>query len=147
MLSVVTKDLADEIKELQKRIQELEHMLSQMLSPIQNVQHITQRYLTIVQLALDHGGLTPDLILPEVKDSISRDIVRVLMEHYDQNISEITDLVKTKRGTASRRIVREKIQLLVEKNVIEQRQKESRYVYRLSASVIKKWSQLLGIPI
>ncbi len=147
MLTVVTKDLADEIKQLQKRIQELERMLSQVLSPLQNVQHITQRYLNIVQLALDHGGLTPDLILPEVKDPISRDIVRVLMEHYDQNISEITDLVKTKRGTASRRIVREKIQLLVEKNVIEQRQKESRCVYRLSAAVIKKWSQLLGIPI
>jgi cell division septum initiation protein DivIVA len=147
MSLAVTEDLASEIKQLQKRIQELEQMLSQVLSPLQMVQQTTQKYLNIVQLLLNHGGLTPDLILPDLKDSISRDIVRVLLEHSDLNVSQITDLVKTKRGTASRRIIREKIQTLTEKNIIEKQQKESRYVYRLSAEVIKKWSQLLGIPI
>ena len=141
------KDLTDEIKELNRRIAELEKMLSMILQPLQNAGKTTQNYLRLTGLLLDHGGLTPDLILPEVKDSISREIVRVLMSKNEQNISQITDLVRSKRGTASRRIIREKIQELVEKNVLQQKHLGSRTVYGLTESVIKKWSQMLGFTL
>ena len=143
----MTKDLSDEIKELNKRISDLENMLSQLMKPLQNVGKTTQNYLRITRLLLDHGGLTPDMVLPEVKDPISREIVRVLMERTDQNISQITELVRSKRGTASRRIIREKLQELEEKEVVQKQQKGSRYSYRLSDQVIKKWSQMLGFTI
>ncbi|MCX6664785.1 MAG: hypothetical protein NT038_01805 [Euryarchaeota archaeon] len=145
--SYVDENLADEIKELNRRIAELEKMLSMVLAPLQNVGKTTQNYLRLTGLLLDHGGLTPDLILPDVKDPISREIVRVLMNKSEQNISQITDLVRSKRGTASRRIIREKIQELAEKNVIQQQQKGSRTVYGLTESVIKKWSQMLGFTL
>ena len=141
------KDLKDEIKELNKRINELEKMLSTLIQPIRNVQKTTQNYLRLTGLLLDHGGLTPDLILPEVKDPISREIVRVLLDRNEQNISQITELVRSKRGTASRRTIREKIQELMEKEIIQKRQKGSRYVYSLTEKVIKKWSQMLGFDI
>ncbi len=141
------KNLTDEIKELNRRIAELEKMLSMILQPLQNAGKTTQNYLRLTGLLLDHGGLTPDLILPEVKDPISREIVRVLMSKSEQNISQITDLVRSKRGTASRRIIREKIQELIEKNVLQQKQKGSRTVYGLTESVIKKWSQMLGFTL
>ena len=141
------KDLKDEIKELNKRINELEKMLSTLVQPLRNVQKTTQNYLRLTGLLLDHGGLTPDLILPEVKDPISREIVRVLLDRNEQNISQITELVRSKRGTASRRTIREKIQELMEKEIIQRRQKGSRYVYSLTEKVIKKWSQMLGFDI
>ena len=141
------KNLTDEIKELNRRIAELEKMLSMILQPLQNAGKTTQNYLRLTGLLLDHGGLTPDLILPEVKDPISREIVRVLMSKSEQNISQITDLVRSKRGTASRRIIREKIQELIEKNVLQQKHKGSRTVYGLTESVIKKWSQMLGFTL
>ena len=141
------KDLKDEIKELNKRINELEKMLSTLIQPLRNVQKTTQNYLRLTGLLLDHGGLTPDLILPEVKDPISREIVRVLLDRNEQNISQITELVRGKRGTASRRTIREKIQELMEKEIIQKRQKGSRYVYSLTEKVIKKWSQMLGFDI
>ena len=141
------KDLKDEIKELNKRINELEKMLSTLIQPLRNVQKTTQNYLRLTGLLLDHGGLTPDLILPEVKDPISREIVRVLLDRNEQNISQITELVRGKRGTASRRTIREKIQELMEKDIIQKRQKGSRYVYSLTEKVIKKWSQMLGFDI
>ena len=141
------KDLKDEIKELNKRINELEKMLSTLIQPLRNVQKTTQNYLRLTGLLLDHGGLTPDLILPEVKDPISREIVRVLLDRNEQNISQITELVRSKRGTASRRTIREKIQELMEKEIIQRRQKGSRYVYSLTEKVIKKWSQMLGFDI
>lgn len=141
------KDLADEVKELNKRISELEKMLSVLIKPLQDVRKTTSNYMRLTGLLLDHGGLTPDLILPEIKDPISKEIVRVLMDRSEQNISQITELIRIKRGTASRRIIREKIQELTEKNIIQKHQKGSLYVYSLTEEVIKKWSQMLGFNI
>ena len=143
----MSEDLAEEVKELNKRIAELEKMISVLVQPFQRVQDTTSRYLKIIQLSLEHGGLTPDIILPEVKDPISKEIVRVLLDRSEQNVSQITELVRSKRGTASRRIIREKIHELTKKNIIEKKQKGSLSVYSLSSDVIKKWSQLLGINI
>ena len=143
----MTKDLAKEVKELNKRITELEKMLSAITKPLMQAGKTTQNYLKITNLILEHGGLTPDLILPEIKDDISKEIVRVLLEKPDQNISQITELVKSKRGTSSRRIVRERLRNLEEKQIVERYQKGSVYVYKLTDRVIKKWSQMLGFNI
>ena len=141
------KDLADEVKELNKRISELEKMLSVLIKPLQDVRKTTSNYMRLTGLLLDHGGLTPDLILPEVKDPISKEIVRVLMDRSEQNISQIAEIIRSRRGTASRRIIREKIQALTEKNIIQKHQKGSLSVYSLAEEVIKKWSQMLGFNI
>lgn len=146
-LGTVDKDLADEVKELNKRISDLEKMLSALMKPFSDVRKTTERYLRLAGLLLDHGGLTPDVILPELKDPISKDIVRVLLERPAQNVSQITDLVKSRRGTASRRIIRKKLLYLEEKNIIQKQQQESRIVYSLTSDVIKKWTQLLGLTI
>lgn len=143
----MSKNLADEIKELNKRISELEKMISVLIQPLQKVQNTTNSYFKIMQLILEHGGLTPDIVLPDMKDPISKEIVHVLLDRSEQNLSQITELVRSKRGTASRRIIREKISELTDKNVIQKMQKGSLYVYSLSGDVIKKWSQLLGIDI
>ena len=141
------KDLTEEVKELNKRINELEKMISSIITPLQDVGKITQNYMKIIGLLLDKGGLTPDMILSDVKDPISKDIVRVLLERPNQNISQITELVRSKRGTASRRIIREKLKELEEKDIVQKSQKKSLYVYRLTDEVIKKWSQMLGFNI
>jgi len=143
----VSKDLEKEVKELNKRINQLEKMLSEALSPIRNISSTTQRYLKITSLILEHGGLTPDLILPEVRDSISKEIVKVLVDRKEQNISQITELVRSKRGSASRRIIRQRIKELEEKNIIKKTQKGQLYVYSLTDKVLKKWSQMLGFNI
>ena len=139
------KDLTDEVKELNKRISDLEKMLSVLMKPFNDIRKTTESYMRLAGLLLDHGGLTPDLILPELKDPISKDIVRVLLERPEQNVSQITDLVKSRRGTASRRIIREKLVDLEKKNIIQKQQRGSRSVYSLTAEVIKKWTQLLGL--
>ncbi len=141
------KDLAEELKELNKRISELEKMLSTFITPLQDVGKVTQNYMKLIGILIERGGLTPDTILPDVKDSISKDIVRALLERPNQNISQIEELVRSKRGTASRRIIREKLQYLEEKNIIKKQQKGKLHVYSLSEIVIKKWSQLLGFNI
>jgi len=143
----VEKDVAEQVKELSKRISELETMLSALLKPLNDARKTTERYLKLAGLLLDHGGLTPDVILPDLKDPISKDIVRVLLERPEQNISQITEQVKSKRGTASRRIIRKKLLTLEQQHIIQTQQKGTRTVYTLTAEVIKKWAQLLGLSI
>jgi len=122
-------------------------MLYEMINPLREVSRSTRNYLKITSLILEHGGLTPDMILPDLKDQISREIVRVLLERQNQNISEITDLVRIKRGTASRRIIRERLKQLEEKNIVKKQMKGKIYVYTLTDKVIKKWSKMLGFNI
>ncbi len=141
------KDIAKDIKQLNSRIAELEKMLATLMQPLQQLQTTTQRYLRLIQLLLEHGGLTPELILPGMKDPISQEIVRVLLDKPDQNLSQITERVRNRRGTASRRIIRERVQQLIGKKIIGKKQDGSRYVYHLTDDVIKKWSQLLGFTI
>ena len=143
----MSKDLKKEVKELNKRISELEKMLLEAISPLRQASKTTQKYLKITGLILEHGGLTPDMILPELKDHISREIVRVLIDRKNQNISEITELVRSKRGTASRRIIRERLKELEEKNIVKKQMKGKLYVYSITDKVIKKWSQMLGFNI
>lgn len=140
-------DVSNQIKELSKRISELEAMLAALLKPLSDTRKTTERYLRLAGLLLDHGGLTPDAILPDLKDPISKDIVRVLLERPEQNISQITELVKSRRGRASRRIIREKLLDLEKRNIIQRQQQGSRSVYVLTPEVIKKWTQLLGLSI
>jgi len=143
----VAKDLTDDVKELNKRIQELEKIILDMIEPLRNVKKVTQNYLKIIGILMDKGGLTPDTILPELKDTISQEIVRVLLDKNNQNISQITELVRTRRGTASRRIIRQRINELIEKEIIVKIQTGSINTYSLTDKVIKKWSQMLGFNI
>ena len=143
----MNKDLEKEVKKLNKRISELEKMLLQVINPLRQVSNTTQKYLKITSLVLEHGGLTPDMILPEIKDYISQQIVRALIDKKEQNISQITELVRSKRGTASRRIIRERLKELEENKIVKKQQKGSIYVYSLTDKVIKKWSQMLGFNI
>jgi len=141
----VDKDnLSDEIKSLNKRIDELETMLRAVIQPFQEIGKSTSNYIRLIGIMLEHGGLTPDTILSDLKDPIEKDIIRVLTQKKDLNISQITDNVRSQRGTASRRIIREKLKNLETKNMVYSQQKGSRIVYNLTDEVIKKWSQVLG---
>jgi DNA-binding transcriptional ArsR family regulator len=144
---VTEKDLPKQIAELNKRIAELENMMAQLVAPVREMQKATGKYLRLVDLALKHGGLSPEILIPEVKDPISKEIVKVLLKKSDQNITQITEALRAERGSASRRIVREKLKTLEDLGVVEHREEKTVPTYHLSEQVLRKWSQLLGISI
>jgi DNA-binding transcriptional ArsR family regulator len=144
---VTDEELPKQIKELNRRIAELEGMMAQLMAPVQEMQKATQKYLRLVDLALRHGGISPELLLPEVKDPISKDIVKVLIDKSGQNISKVTEGVRARRGSASRRVVRERLKALEQQGIVEQKGEGAVPTYVLSEEVLRKWSQLLGISI
>src|SRR2546422_2678193 len=110
-------DLQKEIRELRSQIEALRSALSDVTRPytelmayVGRLQDVSRGYFRILDLYAKYGKVSPDLVIPGLKDDISRHIVVALFDRPDRNISQITEAVKRKRGTASRRIVRERLE-------------------------------------
>jgi DNA-binding transcriptional ArsR family regulator len=118
---------------------------SQLLEYVERFQKISNSYFKMLGLYQRYGAISPDLLIPGVKDSISRDIVKVLFERDGQNISQIAEKLKAMRGTASRRIVRERLAFLAEKGVVKAKGSSRSKVYWLTEQYVDKWYDLLGL--
>ncbi len=140
-----SSELSKELKALNQRIDELETILKKIVEPFQEMKKSTSNYFRLISLLLEHGGLTPDTLFSELKDPIEKTIIQVLAQKRELNLSQITENVRSRRGTASRRIIREKIGNLEKEHIIESHQQGSRVLYCLTDEVIKKWSQVLGL--
>jgi len=151
---VADEDLEKQIKDLSEKMDSLENSMSKVTAPysellgyIERFQKISSSYFKMLGLYQRFGAISPDLLIPGVKDPISRDIVKVLFERDGQNISQITDKLKGMRGTASRRIVRERLKLLEEKGVLKGKGSPRSKEYWLTQEYIDKWYDLLGLGI
>ncbi|MCK5292267.1 MAG: hypothetical protein KAR39_09675 [Thermoplasmata archaeon] len=147
------EDIRKEIKELSEKIDKLEETLSKISKPYSDIvgymgqfQSVSKGYFRLLDLYEKHGSLSPEIIIPELKDPISKEIVVVLFNKKEQNISQITEELKKRRGTASRRIVREKLQSLMEDNIVVCEEGSKTKKYSISDEVVEKWSQVLGLP-
>jgi len=92
------EDLEKQIKSLAEKMDGLEESMSKVAGPyaqlvdyIERFQKISSSYFKMLGLYQRYGAISPDLLIPGVKDSISRDIVKVLFERDGQNISQITE--------------------------------------------------------
>lgn len=146
-------DIRKEIKELSEKIDKLEETLSKISKPYSDIvgymgqfQSVSRGYFRLLDLYEKHGSLSPEIIIPELKDPISKEIVVVLFSKKEQNISQITEELKKRRGTASRRTVREKLQSLLEDNIVVCKESSKTKKYSISEEVVEKWSQVLGLP-
>ncbi len=145
-------DLQDDVRELRKQVEALREALAQVAEPyrelagyMDQLQTIARGYFRLLDLYAKHGAVSPDVVVPGLKDDISKAILTALFEKADRNISQITEAVKAKRGTASRRIVRERLQALVRDGVVVASSGSRAHTYRVSEEVTAKWSQVLGL--
>jgi DNA-binding transcriptional ArsR family regulator len=140
------------LEELTKRISELEESLHEVSKPYAELvaqlsmfQNTVQRYFKLMDLYQKFGVVSVDTILPEVKDPISKEILRILLDKPGLNISEITEELKARRGSSSRRIVRDKLGQLLESKLVVERPGKKEREYEISEEVVRKWSQVLGL--
>jgi len=145
-------DLQDDVRELRKQVEALREALAKVAEPyrelagyMEQLQTITRGYFRLLDLYAKHGAVSPDVVVPGLKDDISKAILTTLFEKPDRNISQVTESVKAKRGTASRRIVRERLQTLVKDGVVVATGGSRGHTYRVSEEVTEKWSQVLGL--
>ena len=145
-------DQAKRIEELTERIAQLEEAIRQVSVPyaelvaqLSNFQETVGKYFRLMDLYQRYGVVSVDTILPEVKDPISKDILRILLDRPGLNISQLTEELKGRRGSSSRRIVRDKLGELAEMRLVVEEKGRNEKTYRLSEEVVRKWSQVLGL--
>ena len=146
-------DLPKEIRDLRAQIEALRTALSDVTRPytelmayVERLQEASRGYFRILDLFAKYGKVSPDLVIPGLKDDISRHIVVALFDRPDRNISQITEAVKRKRGTASRRIVRNRLEDLEHQGILVATPGSGTRTFRVSEDVVEKWSQVLGVP-
>ena len=146
------EDLREQIKALSDKMEGVESSLkviaepySQLMEYLERFQSISSSYFRLLDLYERYGEISPDLLVPDVKDTISREIVKILFEKDGQNISQVTERLKERRGTASRRIVRERLSALEEKGVVRRKGDSKNRDYWLSEEFVDRWYQLLGL--
>lgn len=145
------EDRNTDLEELARKICELEEILRDVARPyrelsdyVSRFQEIIGRYFRLLDLYQKHGSISIDTILPEVKDPISKEITRILLDRPGLNISQITEELRRRTGSASRRIVRQRLSKLVSAGILVETTGKRAKTYELSEAVIKKWSQVLG---
>jgi len=138
--------MADE--ELVREVQELRKALEELRESFAVVSQMAQAYLRLINIYAQYGGLSIDLVVPEVRsDPIAREIVRILFDLKRANVSQIARELKGRRGKASRNTVRAKLAELKEMGIVVEAHGERGKVYALSKRVVKKWLEMIGMPI
>jgi len=146
------EDVKDQIRSLAEKMDSLEESVrmvsgpySQLLEYLERFQKISSSYFRLIDLYQKYGEISPDLLMPGVKDHISREIVKILFERDGQNITQITDKLKERRGSSSRRIVRERLKMLEEKGIVTTKGSSRSKEYWLTERYVQKWYELLGL--
>lgn len=146
------EELHKEIKELKDQVSQLSDALETAVRPYQKVfgqleelQGIAKRYFGLLELYQRYGEISPDIVIPGLKDPISQEIVRILFDKGDRNISQIAEQMKQRRGSASRRIIRDRLEQLLEQGIVTVSTESKQRRFSISDEVVRKWSQLLGL--
>ncbi len=145
--------LREEIKELSEKVTELEEALrsatrpiGDLMSQLEGMNRIAGNYFRLLELYHRKGSISPEAVLPELKDPISIEIVKVLFDKGGLNVSEITDQLRERRGSASRTVVRERLQGLVEERIVNADEGPHGVTrYSISEEVADRWYRMLGL--
>ncbi|MDK2870127.1 MAG: hypothetical protein PWP39_1362 [Pyrococcus sp.] len=134
--------------DLKKELRELKETLEYLKKSFEVVSQLAQAYIRLLNVYAEYGDLGIDVVIPEIKhDPIARDIVKILFDLRRANVSQIARELKGRRGKASRNTVRKKLKELEKLGVVKEVPGERGSVYTLSREVVKKWLDLIGIPI
>lgn len=108
-------DLENKIDKMSPDLHDATGSLNMTLALLRTFQEVTN-VATIFSPSKWIMRLRPDVNL----DAIERLIVDVLTREGPKNISQLTALVKQERGTASRRIIRDKVNDMIERDILEE---------------------------
>ena len=139
------QDLRDQMEAFSAALDRITRPYGQLFEYLDRFQNIARSYFRVLDLYQRFGSVSPEIVVPGLRDPIAKEIVKALFEKGDRNISQVTDAVKARRGTASRRIVREKLEALAADGVVIAEGTGKVRTFSIAPTVIEKWSQVLGL--
>lgn len=138
--------LEAEVARLRGDLDRLSGLYGDLLNRLGSFAKMEESYLRLVSLYARYGVVSPELLVPQAKDPISREILRVMALITEGNVQQITERLRESRGSASRRIVRQRLEDLEASRAVERRlSPKGRATWRLSDEVVRKWAGMLGL--
>ncbi len=145
------EELREEVESLKDQISNLDSMLQNLMNIHKNVlekvstnSDLEERYIRMLSLYKEFGRISPSL-LSDIDDPIFENILEILFDSNSLNITEITERLRDKRGSASRHTVRERLKTLENEGLIKKSDKGKGKNYVLTRETINKWAEMLGI--
>lgn len=108
-------NLEEKIDSISPELSSATGSLNMTLSILRTFQEVTN-VATIFSPSKWLMRLRPEITL----DPIERAIIDVLTREGPKNISQLTAAVRRERGSASRRIIREKVNQMIKQNIVEE---------------------------
>jgi DNA-binding transcriptional ArsR family regulator len=140
------KDLSEKVTELEEALRAATRPLGDLMSQLEGMNRITGNYFRLMELYHKKGSISPEAVLPELKDPIATEIVKVLFDDSGLNVSEITDRLRDRRGSASRTIVRERLSQMMEAGIVVAEDGPHGVAqYSIAEEVSDRWYRLLGL--
>ena len=140
------RELGEKVTELEAALRTATRPIGDLMSQLEGMNRIAGNYFRLLELYHRKGAISPEAVLPEVKDPISVEIIKVLFDRSGLNVSEITDQLRERRGSASRTVVRERLQQLVaDGHVVPVEGPQGVTAYSISEDVADRWYRLLGL--
>lgn len=138
----------NDVRRLSREVESLRKAMVELMKSFDLVSQLAQNYLRLINLYAQHGDLSIDIVVPEIKnDPIAREIVKIIFDLKKANISQIARELKARRGKGSRNTVREKLEILRDLGIVSEDNSEKGKCYTLKKEVLNKWLELIGIPI
>ncbi|MFO7792850.1 MAG: hypothetical protein R6W73_07735 [Candidatus Saliniplasma sp.] len=138
------ESLKEQMTTMQGMLQNLMNMHKNVLSKVSTDSDIEKRYLKMLSLYQRYGRISPT-VLPGIEDPISENIVEILLDAKNANITQITERMRHRTGSASRHTVRDRLKKLEKEGIIKKVDGGPGKNYVLTDKTINKWAELLGI--
>lgn len=139
------EELTERISSLEAALREVTRPYAQLVEQLGQFQSMVNKYFRLLDLYQKHGAISVDTIFPEVKDPMSREIMRILMDRPGLNISQVSEELRSRTGSSSRRIVRARLDGLVKQGLLVEEDASKVRTFRVSDRVVRKWSEVLGL--
>jgi len=146
-------DILGKVLELQRQVTAVQEAITRVGGPVleavdqvSRMRDLAGGYLRLVELYQRFGSISPEAVLPELKDPIAVEVVKLLFEQGGLNITQITERLRSRRGRASRTSVRERLERLVRDCiVVKERGPGGVAVYSVAEWAVERWLKLIGI--
>lgn len=139
------EELSQRISSLEAALREVTRPYAQLVEQLGQFQAVVNKYFRLLDICQRHGAISVDTIFPEVKDPMSREIMRILMDLPGLNISQVSEELRARVGSSSRRTVRSRLADLASQGLIVEEGSTKARTFHVSEKVIRKWSEVLGL--
>ena len=146
-------DILGKVLELQRQVTAVQEAITRVGGPVleavdqvSRMRDLAGGYLRLVELYQRFGSISPEAVLPELKDPIAVDVVKLLFEQGGLNVTQLTERLRGRRGRASRTSVRERLNRLGKDGiVVMERGPGGVTVYSIADWAVERWLKLIGV--